>query len=987
MSEKEPVESRESADNVSQEDVTNVEGGIDLSLYDIDVSEPFGYGTGQDDPSRLDRTFNEEGLAISTNPIGPGQGDQRVKDLQILMISELDPEGRKDQPSTVLKDYGVDGVWRCETQAAFNSLLDKKGIQNKTVGQGRDSKCPDVEQFELTEETLEELRRKAAEEEESGPSAEDVKIQRNTFEDINDQCILMSNLEQIINESRPPEELDIASSIGDTRESIKYTKIHKVDTKDPGTLLNKLRMRKGVLQFLSIRHWQLSQLVPTIKIYKQYNQGPGRPPREVEIKFNSFVDPITDLQDMLNSREQRGIGVGIEYLSYSLYGSNPDTAKTQVNGKLAIYAQNFNELFKVRRGFDQDGVEFEGGYRIIDLLLQSLGGAGRINDPNNYSLKIVAGWGATGGGGLLEPVLVNTLKEMQLTMVVTVGSYQIDVLEDQGGAVRVILNFYPRLEAVSLTRDSDVLADEVTRDKRKKRKEVFNELIESKGVVDVENPDGESKSCLSAEEIKKLKSIYDADVLKDIENSQGSLLRALLTSGLIYSAVVRQKTDDEIREEMEAIAESDTQLLEDEERLANELAKRPKVEVVSDYCNDENYQAQGDINKDPESRVIQYFFLGDLLSIALNNVLDSKSNEIYFGNVRYITGPVVIEDPDGVGETKINIADIPISVDLFADFMASKMPRRIETGTTYPLQLFTREVIKDLVFEAMGQECFLGTNRKNVVLETDIITADSNDMNTDPLESKYNIEKPKDRRSKDEKADTTEPTSVLDLDQFRIDFDNPDNSTFAFDSFNSKSFKDKYTYLVIYAKTNRPANLGPPDPPLTRMRRDFENGIFHLTNGLDRGLLKTVSFAQNGNVSKLLAAGRMQENRNLPDLQLANNFEISADLFGNNLFFPGTYVYLNSRGLGSDLLGDPGDRVTPSPANILGIGGYHLISKVDCMINSNGFSTKLSAILSDSGSGAIVTPPELTTSKCPDDVGKNAEEKLKAVLINNTEGS
>ena len=106
----------EQPDRPSTEDLPP---GVDLSDYDIDVSEPFGYGAGNDDRSRVDRTFNEEGLASSTNPVGPGLGDQRVKDLQTLMIRELDPEGRQDQPSTVLTRYGVDGIWRWETQEDF----------------------------------------------------------------------------------------------------------------------------------------------------------------------------------------------------------------------------------------------------------------------------------------------------------------------------------------------------------------------------------------------------------------------------------------------------------------------------------------------------------------------------------------------------------------------------------------------------------------------------------------------------------------------------------------------------------------------------------------------------------------------------------------------------------------------------------------------------------------------------------------------------
>ena len=98
--------------------------------------------------------------------------------------------------------------------------------------------------------------------------------------------------------------------------------------------------------------------------------------------------------------------------------------------------------------------------------------------------------------------------------------------------------------------------------------------------------------------------------------------------------------------------------------------------------------------------------------------------------------------------------------------------------------------------------------------------------------------------------------------------------------------------------------------------------------------MKSVSFSRAG-MPAILRSARIMENRNMPDLQLANNFQISADMYGNNLFYPGSYVYLDPRGLGADLIGEPSDRVTPSIANIMGIGGYHSIGQVKNTINMN----------------------------------------------------
>jgi len=81
-------------------------------------------------------------------------------------------------------------------------------------------------------------------------------------------------------------------------------------------------------------------------------------------------------------------------------------------------------------------------------------------------------------------------------------------------------------------------------------------------------------------------------------------------------------------------------------------------------------------------------------------------------------------------------------------------------------------------------------------------------------------------------------------------------------------------------------------------------------------------------------------------------------LIGNNLFIPGSRFYLNPMGLGSEKLGDPFQgvdfsktegKVDPnnptgnerSYANLIGLGGYHLITKVTSTISNGTFETSI----------------------------------------------
>ena len=85
------------------------------------------------------------------------------------------------------------------------------------------------------------------------------------------QCMLISNIADIMSKSAPPkcasfyEEGDFS-----TRESIKYKNIHKIKTKDPATIMNKLRMTRGSENFLNITPHEYSQLTPTIRLFKEY---------------------------------------------------------------------------------------------------------------------------------------------------------------------------------------------------------------------------------------------------------------------------------------------------------------------------------------------------------------------------------------------------------------------------------------------------------------------------------------------------------------------------------------------------------------------------------------------------------------------------------------------------------------------------------------------------------------------------------------------
>ena len=90
-------------------------------------------------------------------------------------------------------------------------------------------------------------------------------------------------------------------------------------------------------------------------------------------------------------------------------------------------------------------------------------------------------------------------------------------------------------------------------------------------------------------------------------------------------------------------------------------------------------------------------------------------------------------------------------------------------------------------------------------------------------------------------------------------------------------------------------------------------------------------------------------------LQLSSVYRASISMIGNTLFYPGMEVYINPFGFGGLEFGNPYDgpgRVdNPNLSNIMGIGGYYQIMKVNSKISPGSFTTDIDAHFVYSGDG------------------------------------
>ena len=130
---------------------------------------------------------------------------------------------------------------------------------------------------------------------------------------------------------------------------------------------------------------------------------------------------------------------------------------------------------------------------------------------------------------------------------------------------------------------------------------------------------------------------------------------------------------------------------------------------------------------------------------------------------------------------------------------------------------------------------------------------------------------------------------------------------------------------------------------------DFENGIIHLHIGNINGILKKVNFSKTD--QEYLPEARFKSEGNFLFNQLANVYDVNIELIGNNLFRPGIYVYIDTHvlGAGAPWNGGGPNNAGRSWANLMGLGGYHLITEVAHSISQAGFSTSIKARWTSSG--------------------------------------
>ena len=385
--------------------------------------------------------------------------------------------------------------------------------------------------------------------------------------------------------------------------------------------------------------------------------------------------------------------------------------------------------------------------------------------------------------------------------------------------------------------------------------------------------------------------------------------------------------------------------------------------IISEFQDTGNIDPE-DINKFLRTTVdivdgvynIHYFFLGDLVELLAQRVLNENRQKTIsdtdanlateqLDNIRIILGTMEWF-PRAEGATqdpyRVNIGALPVSLMIFNNFMLRRVLAK--KRDIYSLLDFIIDFLRYMLVEVLGanSEESDSSLKLNIDVKSTVLTMPGRpagvdaSQTLDPIAAKIQEDQQGGiTLSPEALAGGSVAGLTLNLDKI-----NEENTIVPYTNPESNSANRGYHYLTIYVENKTPSHLrGHEDA-------DRNAGIYHFHIGKSRSIFKRANFKKT-NATYLREARFVNESYN-PLATLANVYDVDMEMFGNTIFYPGQYLFINPFGLGKSI-GLPWD--CSSFSNIMGLGGYHLVTEVSSVMDEDGFSTNVKARYETSGDG------------------------------------
>ena len=360
---------------------------------------------------------------------------------------------------------------------------------------------------------------------------------------------------------------------------------------------------------------------------------------------------------------------------------------------------------------------------------------------------------------------------------------------------------------------------------------------------------------------------------------------------------------------------------------------------------------------------IHFFFLGDLINVTLKILNGSKCwKENPAHTMTLLTGPMSFPHPcDAEDTVSLNVADIPISLTLFTGWFIKKIISKQKS--TYLLRNFINDVIGELVAPALGDQCTAGAGKVKATVSSQVYTVRTNQFHKGSTNRPLPPLKAKNRYSGNE--------------IFKIINDH--GITKGPDARKVREFP----YLFLYSTAVTPATL-----KCNRKKDEAYKGIYHFDFGRSNGVIYKMDFEKND--APYLGEAKVTGKNNVgADLGGGSIYNVTIEMFGNSVFWPGQYIYVNPGAMDIS-----GNKVCPDPdkkeeeqsiAYLIRMGGYYIITKVEGTLSRGQYTTKITARWETTGGpkakSAGTAKKDMTAYKLYEDDPAKAEEIRRGLAL------
>jgi hypothetical protein len=787
------------------------------------------------------------------------------------------------------------------------------------------------------------------------------------------------------------------------------------DSISPSEAINGLYKKNNVFFLETIPPVIQSLLVPRISLYKTFYEQKKSVGFDWQIPFDDYLGASeissNSIDFLRTTSEGRLNGVGIKSFKYDYLAVNFAEVDTNIKANLVLTANSIEDFVKVIdiNTDHPNYVKYDGikpsqrqVFSYKDMVVGSLRTSNL--DPSNpykwnphyYRIKAICGYATGDKNELADKIarigylrnstdgsivpqdreeinrLVDGIAQSKVILNLTPVSFDLSINEN--GTAELNIEYRAAIDTVLREEDSDLfLIGDLGQEFLRLKTELETKTKEVKKTI----KDAVDQSCSGQINSDKLKEIKDDqyEALEELKKQvitrkselHGQFLSMLVSKLGIYKITVpKEELGNYLSEKNfnEAkVARNRLNSFQSGKQAVVQYISNPngesklqairKVIKSNETIEEITEQTLEQINKDAISQAngqsvsFYYFYLGDLLNYALECFKTSalppeQKPKIVLGSM-YMTSPSNLPasgvDPD---ETILNLSDIPISLNLFTEFYLENVVK-VERDVYYIKNLLY-DLFKDngLITAALSPRAFgiefAGFRERLTVLGvTSVNQPNDIDVLLEQPVVPYSIDK---------------PFGYKTINIFKFDKDT------SFDLEEKLNNKES-NYVFLYVTSQFPKSLQKEFETETgRELQNTEKGIYNFRIGSEVGLLKSIKFQRM--TQPFLREAKAFNEGEIAAGRLISKFNASIDLFGNNIFRPGEFVYINpafivtrnvltnnflsNPDLAAGFKGNNYQNKTSFLTSELGVGGYYLINKVSTSISEGSFVTNLDCI-------------------------------------------